>query len=92
MPGIFDRINRMFRMAEPSGSRLHILQLDIAMRFGKVENEWRLTLGELGREFVIAEYKTVASAIKRFELSPVKDSAKRKTAEKCIRELQNMET
>jgi len=51
-----------------------------------------LTLGELGREFGVAEYKTVAAAIKRFEVSLTKDSAKRKMAERCIREMQKMET
>jgi hypothetical protein len=51
-----------------------------------------LTLGDLGREFGIAEYKTVAAAIKRFELSLAKDSAKRKLVERCIRELQKVET
>ena len=51
-----------------------------------------LTLGELGREFGIAEYKTVAAAIKRFESSLAKDSAKRNMVERCIREMQKVET
>jgi len=51
-----------------------------------------LTLGELGREFGITEYKTVAAAITRFEVSLTKDSAKRKMAERCIREMQKVET
>jgi len=51
-----------------------------------------LTLGELGREFGITEYKTVAAAIKRFEMSLTKDSAKRKIVERCIREMQKVET
>jgi len=51
-----------------------------------------LTLGELGREFGITEYKTVAAAIKRFEMSLAKDAAKRKLAERCLREMQKVET
>jgi REP element-mobilizing transposase RayT len=51
-----------------------------------------LTLGELGREFGITEYKTVAAAIKRFELSLAKDAAKRKLAEGCMHEMQKVET
>lgn len=51
-----------------------------------------MTLGELGREFGITEYKTVAAAIKRFEMSLVKDSAKRKMVDRCIREMQKVET
>jgi len=44
-----------------------------------------MTLGELGREFGITEYKTVVAAIKRFEMSLAKDSAKRKLVERCMR-------
>lgn len=51
-----------------------------------------MTLGELGREFGITEYKTVAAAIKRFEMSLAKDSAKRKMVERCMREMQKVET
>ncbi len=51
-----------------------------------------LTLGALGREFGITEYKTVAAAIKRFEMSLTKDSSKRKMAGRCIREMQKVET
>lgn len=51
-----------------------------------------LTLGDLGRELGIAEYKTVAAAIKRFETSLAQDSAKRNMAERCIREMQKVET
>ncbi len=51
-----------------------------------------LTLGELGREFGIAEYKTVAAAIQRFETSLAKDSAKRDMVERCIREMQKVVT
>jgi len=50
------------------------------------------TLGELGREFGITEYKTVAAAVKRFELSLAKDSAKQKMVERCMHEMQNVET
>jgi len=51
-----------------------------------------MTLGELGREYGITEYKTVAAAIKRFEMSLAKDSAKRKMVERCLREMQKVET
>ena len=53
-----------------------------------------LTLGALGRECGITEYKykTVATAITRFEVSLTKDSAKRKMVERCICEMQKVET
>ena len=44
------------------------------------------------RELGIAEYKTVAAAIKRVETSLAQDSAKRNMAERCIREMQKVET
>ena len=51
-----------------------------------------MTLEELGREFGISEYKTVAAAIKRFESSLARDSAKCNVVEKCMCEMQKVET
>ncbi len=51
-----------------------------------------LTLGELGREFGITEYKTVAAAINRFEKSLETDSSKRKIVKRCLHEMQKVET
>lgn len=51
-----------------------------------------LTLGEIGQTFGIAEYKTVAAAIKRFEGSIEMDEAKRTLVDTCLCEMSKMET
>ena len=51
-----------------------------------------MPLRAIGSAFVITEYKTVAAAIKRFELSLLNDATKRTIVKRCLRELQNVET
>ena len=51
-----------------------------------------LTLSEIGQTFGIAEYKTVAAAIKRFDVSLAKDAAKRRMVKACLYEMSQMET
>ena len=51
-----------------------------------------LTLSEIGQAFGIAEYKTVAAAIKRFEGSLAKDADKSRMVTACLREMSKVET
>ena len=51
-----------------------------------------LTLGQIGEYFGIAEYKTVASAVKRFEVSLAKDAARVRMVKRCLREMAKRET
>lgn len=51
-----------------------------------------LPLRAIGAAFGMTEYKTVAAAIKRFELSLLKDATKRILVKKCLLELQKVET
>ena len=51
-----------------------------------------LTLGEIGCYFGIAEYKTVAAAVERFEVAIKKDLAKRRMIKECLYELSKTET